>query len=96
MTNRQLCAIKWALLKGASKVYAIDTVPTRLAMAKAIGPQVVTVDFKAEDVTKTIHEAVPGGLDGMSRSYKCFMRNLTKSLYRRHHFPRTQDYAPQS
>jgi len=67
MTNRQLCAIKWALLKGASKVYAIDTVPTRLAMAKAIGPQVVTVDFKAEDVTKTIHEAVPGGLDGMFR-----------------------------
>jgi len=58
-----LCCIKWALLKGASKVYAIDTVPTRLAMAKAIGPEVITVDFKAEDVSKTIHEAVPEGLD---------------------------------
>jgi hypothetical protein len=34
-------------------------------MAKAIGPEVVTVDFKAQDVIKTIQEAVPGGLDGM-------------------------------
>lgn len=66
--NFKLCAIKWAILKGASKVYAIDTVPARLAMAKAIGPQVVTVDFKAEDVCKTIQEAVPGGLDGESTS----------------------------
>jgi hypothetical protein len=32
-------------------------------MAKAIGPEVITVDFKAEDVSKTIHEAVPEGLD---------------------------------
>jgi len=35
-------------------------------MAKAIGPEVITVDFKAQDVCKTIQEAVPGGLDGMS------------------------------
>ena len=35
-------------------------------MAKAIGAEVVTVDFKAQDVCKTIQEAVPGGLDGMS------------------------------
>jgi len=35
-------------------------------MAKAIGPQVITVDFKSQDVCKTIQEAVPGGLDGMS------------------------------
>jgi threonine dehydrogenase-like Zn-dependent dehydrogenase len=49
-------------------VYAIDAVPARLAMAKAIGPQVITVDFKSQDVCKTILEAVPGGLDGMSSS----------------------------
>jgi hypothetical protein len=37
-------------------------------MAKAIGPEVITVDFKSQDVCKTILEAVPGGLDGMSTS----------------------------
>jgi uncharacterized membrane protein len=35
-------------------------------MAKAIGAEVITVDFKAQDVCKTILEAVPGGLDGVS------------------------------
>jgi len=38
-------------------------------MAKAIGPEVITVDFKAQDVCKTIQEAVPGGLDGMSTPF---------------------------
>jgi threonine dehydrogenase-like Zn-dependent dehydrogenase len=52
-------------LKGASKVYAIDAVPTRLAMAAKMGAEVVTVDFKNQDVVKTIQEAVPQGLDGM-------------------------------
>jgi threonine dehydrogenase-like Zn-dependent dehydrogenase len=44
----------------------IDTVPTRLALAKQYGPNVITVDFKKQDVIKTISEAVPGGLDGES------------------------------
>ncbi|WVR08746.1 hypothetical protein IAU60_005804 [Kwoniella sp. DSM 27419] len=57
-----LCCVKWALLKGAKKVYAIDANPTRLALAKSLG-NVVTVDFKSENVTKRIHEEVPEGLD---------------------------------
>ncbi|WVQ95358.1 hypothetical protein IAU59_002455 [Kwoniella sp. CBS 9459] len=57
-----LACVKWALLKGASKVYAIDANPTRLALAKSLG-NVVTVDFKTENVTKRIHEEVPQGLD---------------------------------
>ncbi|WWC92471.1 uncharacterized protein L201_007429 [Kwoniella dendrophila CBS 6074] len=57
-----LACVKWALLKGASKVYAIDTQPARLAAAAALG-NVVPVDFKADNVTKKIHGEVPGGLD---------------------------------
>lgn len=33
-------------------------------MAKSIGAEVVTVDFKNQNVTEVIHEAVPQGLDG--------------------------------
>lgn len=58
-----MACVKWALLKGASKVYAIDTVPARLAMAKSLG-NVVPVDFNAEDVTKRISGELPEGLDG--------------------------------
>ncbi|WVQ63546.1 uncharacterized protein L199_001699 [Kwoniella botswanensis] len=57
-----LACVKWALLKGASKVYAIDTQPARLAAAAKLG-NVVPVDFKAENVTKKISGEVPGGLD---------------------------------
>ena len=49
---------------GASKVYAIDGIPARLAMAKDSGVNVVTVDFKSEDVSKRILGEVPSGLDG--------------------------------
>jgi hypothetical protein len=69
-------------------------------MAKAIGPEVVTVDFKAQDVCKTIQEAVPGGLDGMFLSLSRINdreyggRGLTDSLYRCYYFPRAQDYSP--
>ncbi|WVF67876.1 hypothetical protein IAT40_002637 [Kwoniella sp. CBS 6097] len=57
-----LACVKWALLKGASKVYAVDANPTRLALARSLG-NVVTVDFKNEDVIKKIHGEVPQGLD---------------------------------
>jgi len=56
------CVVRWCLLKGASKVYAIDAVPSRLALAKTAG-NVVPVDFSKEDVSKFIQDAVPGGLD---------------------------------
>jgi len=66
-------------------------------MAKAIGAEVVTVDFKAQDVCKTIQEAVPGGLDGTSPHFiKSVTRSLIGSLYRRYYLPRAKDYPPQS
>jgi len=51
-------------LKGASKVYVIDAVPARLAMAQKFGANVIPVNFKEQDVIKTIQQEVPGGLDG--------------------------------
>ncbi|WWD20862.1 hypothetical protein CI109_105339 [Kwoniella shandongensis] len=56
-----ICCVKWALLKGAKKVYAIDTNPTRLALAKSMGA--ITVDFNVDKVTKRILDEVPDGLD---------------------------------
>lgn len=61
---RQQCAARFAILKGAKKVYVIDAVPARLALAAAAGPQIVTVNFKEVDVSKHIHELEPQGLDG--------------------------------
>ncbi|ORX40847.1 chaperonin 10-like protein [Kockovaella imperatae] len=58
----QAC-VRWALLKGASKVYAIDKVPSRLAMAQRADGQVIPVDFSKVDVIKTIQDEVPSGLD---------------------------------
>jgi len=56
------CVVRWALLKGASKVYAIDRIPARLELAKSAG-NVEVIDFSKQDVSKTIQEAVPEGLD---------------------------------
>lgn len=80
---------------GASKVYAIDAVPARLAMARECGSSVITVDFKAQDVSKRIQGEVPDGLDG--KSNLCLAVDLAKwpSLHRRHHFPRAQDSPSQ-
>jgi len=57
------CCVRWALIKGASKVYAIDTVPSRLALAQKAGSNVHVVDFNKENVSKYIHELEPDGLD---------------------------------
>ncbi|KAK4685910.1 hypothetical protein P7C73_g4224, partial [Tremellales sp. Uapishka_1] len=57
------CCIRWALLKGASKVYAIDTVPARLQLARDAGDKVHTVDFNAVNVQNYIHDLEPQGLD---------------------------------
>jgi len=57
------CVARWALLKGASRVIGIDTVPSRLAFAREKSG-IEVIDFKEHtDVTKKIHEMVPGGLD---------------------------------
>lgn len=56
------CAVKWAFLKGARRVIAIDRVPERLLEAQKLGAE--PLDFsKVEDVAEKILELVPGGLD---------------------------------
>jgi threonine dehydrogenase-like Zn-dependent dehydrogenase len=44
-------AIRSAFLLGAERVLAIDTVPERMALARAAGAQ--TLDFKAEDIYRS-------------------------------------------
>ncbi len=51
-------AIRSAFLLGAERVIAIDTVPERLALAKASGA--ITIDFKEEDVYDKIQELTGG------------------------------------
>ena len=51
-------AIKSAFLLGAGRVIAIDTVPERLALAKASGA--VALDFRKEDVYDRIQEMTEG------------------------------------
>jgi len=57
------CAARWAILKGAKKVYVIDAVPARLTLAQAAGDKIIPVNFKEVDVMKHIHELEPQGLD---------------------------------
>ncbi len=51
-------AIRSALLLGAERIIAIDTVPERLALARAAGAE--TIDFMAEDVYDRIMELTKG------------------------------------
>ncbi len=51
-------SIRSAFLLGAERVIAIDTVPERLAMARAAGA--ITIDFMAEDVYDRIQELTHG------------------------------------
>jgi threonine dehydrogenase-like Zn-dependent dehydrogenase len=51
-------SIRSAFLLGAERVIAIDTVPERLALAKAAGA--ITIDFAAEDVHDRINELTHG------------------------------------
>lgn len=54
-----LFAIRSAFLLGAERVIAIDTVPERLALARASGAE--TLDYTAEDLQERIL-AIPNGL----------------------------------
>lgn len=57
------CAVRWALLKGAKRVIAIDQIPARLEMAGKL-ENVDVIDFsKVKDVPGKILEMIPGGLD---------------------------------
>lgn len=51
-------AIRSAFLLGAERVIAIDTVPERLALAKAAGA--ITIDFMKEDVYERIQDLTAG------------------------------------
>jgi threonine dehydrogenase-like Zn-dependent dehydrogenase len=51
-------AIKSAFLLGAERVIAIDTVPERLALARASGA--ITLDFMKEDIYDRIQELTSG------------------------------------
>ena len=51
-------SIRSAFLLGAERVIAIDTVPERLAMARAAGA--ITIDFMAEDVHERIQDLTSG------------------------------------
>jgi len=78
-------AVKWAQLKGASRVIGIDRVPERLEFARQkLG--IETIDFSQDkDVTKKIYELVPRGLDaaidcGTFHEPKSILHKVQKTL----------------
>jgi len=79
------CAARWAKIKGASRVIGIDKIPERLAFAKDKSG-ITVIDFSKEsDVTKKIHEMVPGGLDvaldcGSFHEPKTMLHKIQKTL----------------
>ncbi|MCY6491712.1 zinc-dependent alcohol dehydrogenase [Leptolyngbya sp. GGD] len=57
-------AIKSAQLLGAGRIFAIDTIPSRLQMAKALGAEII--DFNVEDPVETL-KSLTGGV-GVDRA----------------------------
>ena len=58
-----LCATAGAKLSGATRIFAVDTLPERLAMSERLGAD-VTINAKRQDAVKTILEATLGrGVD---------------------------------
>jgi threonine dehydrogenase-like Zn-dependent dehydrogenase len=58
-----LCATAGARLRGATRIIAVDTVPARLAAARALGADHV-IDYRAEDAVAAIRELTGGrGVD---------------------------------
>ncbi|KAF8321243.1 GroES-like protein [Clavulina sp. PMI_390] len=58
------CVVRWAFLKGASRVIAIDRVPSRLSLAQKAGAEPLDFsDSSTSDVVATLHKLVPGGVD---------------------------------
>jgi threonine dehydrogenase-like Zn-dependent dehydrogenase len=58
-----LCATAGAKLRGASRIIAVDSVPARLAIARALGADTV-IDYTTQDPVATIMEATAGrGVD---------------------------------
>jgi threonine dehydrogenase-like Zn-dependent dehydrogenase len=58
-----LCAVAGAKLSGATTIFAVDTLPERLAMSRHLGAD-VTIDYRKEDPAARILEATQGrGVD---------------------------------
>lgn len=59
-----LFTAKWAFVKGAKRVIAIDSVPWRLEYAKSKIPNLETLDYtKVKSVPEELKKIAPGGLD---------------------------------
>lgn len=78
-------AAKWAQIKGAKRVIAIDRIPERLEMARSkLGIEVI--DFsKIKDIPGEIAKLVPGGLDvaidaGTFHQPKTVLHKVQKAL----------------
>lgn len=57
-----LMIARWCQIRGASRILGIDCVTERLDCArKVLG--IETINFKEQDVCKTIAQLVPGGVD---------------------------------
>ncbi|KIJ23349.1 hypothetical protein M422DRAFT_276091 [Sphaerobolus stellatus SS14] len=92
------CVVKWAKLKGASRVIAIDNEPARLKFAQEkSGAEVI--DFSVDkDIPKKILELVPGGLDvaldcGSFHMPKTIMHKVQKTLMLETDVPETLNEA---
>ena len=77
-----LCAVAGAKLMGATTIIGVDTVPARLAVAKALGCD-HTVDFKAGDAVEQIMDITDGrGADvaiealGTQMTFESSLRSL--------------------
>jgi len=57
-----LLVARWCQLRGASKIIGIDCVPDRLKLA-ANYLNIDVINFKEQDVTKTIFQMLPEGVD---------------------------------
>jgi len=73
-----ILACKWAFLKGASRVIAIDT-PERLKLLKERIPNVETLDYTkcSKGVSVAVRELVPGGVDA---ALECAAGEYAKSF----------------
>jgi threonine dehydrogenase-like Zn-dependent dehydrogenase len=81
-----LMAASWAKDRGASRVIAIDNVPSRLKLAQEIGAE--TINFKeVKDTLGKIRELAPKGLDvgidavGFRYASKSMRHKVEKMLY---------------
>jgi len=56
-----LMTARWCQIKNAGRIIGIDCIPERLEKARELG--IETIDFKKQDVVKTIMGLIPSGLD---------------------------------